>query len=298
MRASHRSSRARPGVGTICGITLFAVLASAGPARAFCRTTTVPPPLGYNPANSGCWTEGTPLVWSTDHAPYGVSSAASKQVSLAEATRVADAAFQTWNRTPCEGGPPALQAYDDGPIDDVPDASYLVPAGTDASILSAWAACAESDQCSASAHDVIVFDDEGWPHDDPVNTLALTTVTYGPNDGRIFEAYTEVNSAQHTLTTLEPPPDDGSYDLQAILTHEAGHFFGLAHSMDTSAVMYAFYQPGAIALTPDDVDGICSVQPPPSSSKGCSCGVAGGAGGGVIAMLPLAGLLMRRRRRV
>src|ERR1019366_8185381 len=51
------------------------------------------------------------------------------------------------------------------------------------------------------------------------------------------------------------------YDLGSILTHEAGHFLGLAHTADTSAVMYASYSPGATVLTPDDVAGICSIYP-------------------------------------
>jgi hypothetical protein len=98
-----------------------------------------------------------------------------------------------------------------------------------------------------------------WPYDDPVNTLALTTVTYGIDDARIYEIYTEVNSAQHELTTAEPPPANGAgFDLQSILTHEAGHFLGIAHATDTNAIMYAYYQPGAINLTADDIDAICT----------------------------------------
>lgn len=271
------------------------VFATAGDAKAYCRTTTVLPPLGYNPAVSGCWAEGVPLVWSTNRAPYGVASVASHQVSLTDATRIADAAFGTWNATMCDGEPIGLEAYDDGPIDI--DASYLVAQGSDASALTAWAACSDSSSCNAASHDVIVFDDDGWPHDDPVNTLALTTVTYGLDDGKIFEAYTEVNSSQNTLTTTEPPPTDGvGYDLQAILTHEAGHFFGLAHSADTSAVMYAFYKPGAIALTDDDVQAICAAQPPPSTPSG-GCAMSPARGAATFAILPAVALLMLSRRR-
>ena len=287
--------------GRVAPVWAFAaVLAAAsgyeGAAHAFCRTTTIMPPVGYDPAVSGCWKAGTPLVWSSDRAPFGIAQTASQQVSLAEATRIADAAFQAWNDATCDGKPLGLQAYDDGPITMVPDGSYLIPAGSDASTLSVWASCTESDRCDARAHDVIVFDDDAWPHDDPVNTLALTTVTYGATDGRIFEAYTEVNSAQKTLLTTEPPAG-GGYDLQAILTHEAGHFFGLAHATDPSAVMYAYYQPGAIQLTPDDVAGICSVQPPAAAHDGCSAAGRDAGNGLALAMAPLAAFAMVRRRR-
>jgi MYXO-CTERM domain-containing protein len=269
----------------------FAV--DAGSAHAFCRTTTSKAPAGWNPAVSGCWTEGLPLAWQADRVPYGVASAASKQVTLAEATRVADLAFSAWNDTQCDGRAAGIQAYDDGPSS--------IPDGAEGDALAGWAYCAESTSCAAAAHDVIVFDDEAWPYNDPVNTLALTTVTYGVDDGQIFEAYTEVNSAEHSLTTMEPPPADGTtYDLQAILTHEAGHFLGLAHATETTSIMYAYYTPGAITLTPDDLDALCAVYPPSSPSKGCACASAGaGPGGAAVAagLSAVALAVLRKRRR-
>ena len=272
----------------------FTALAFAGPARAYCRTTTSKAPAGWNPATSGCWTDGVALAWPSERVPYGVASAASTQVSLAEATRVADLAFGAWNDAQCDGRSVGIQAYDDGPS--------TVPDGATGDALAEWAYCAESNSCAPIAHDVIVFDDAVWPYNDPVNTLALTTVTFGVDHGEIFEAYTEVNSAEHQLTTTEPPPTGGqTYDLQAILTHEAGHFLGLAHATDTSSIMYAYYTPGAITLTPDDLDAICAVYPQPSPKAGCAC-TAGGAGPGsaaVAAGLSLAalGVLRKRRRR-
>ncbi len=65
----------------------------------------------------------------------------------------------------------------------------------------------------------------------------------------------------HTIST-EEPPQSGSFDLQAILTHEAGHYFGLAHATDTHSIMYAYYQAGATALTPDDDGAICAAYDP------------------------------------
>ncbi|HEX3345448.1 MAG TPA: matrixin family metalloprotease [Polyangiaceae bacterium] len=277
---------------------VLVLLARPGSANAFCRTTTSKAPAGWNPAVSGCWTDGVPLAWPGKRVPYGVASQASKQVTLAEATRVADLAFASWNGAQCGGEPLGLEAYDDGPS--------TVPDGSDGDALAEWAYCADSNSCAPVAHDVVVFDDVAWPYDDPVNTLALTTVTYGVDDGQIFEAYTEVNSAEHALTTTEPPPPDGAtYDLQAILTHEAGHFLGLAHATDTTSIMYAYYTPGAITLTADDLDAVCAVYPP-ASTKGCACGMAGGearggAGGAVIGggsfVVVALGVLRKRRRR-
>jgi MYXO-CTERM domain-containing protein len=285
--------------GCLAGaVVLAAFAADARPASAFCRTTTTKAPAGWNPAVSGCWTQGTTLAWKTDRVPYGVASQASDKVSLADATRVADLAFAAWNDAECDGKPVGIEAYDDGPTE--------VPDGADGDALAGWAYCADSNSCNPVAHDVIVFDDVAWPYNDPVNTLALTTVTYGVEDGEIFEAYTEVNSAEHELTTTEPPPAGGTtYDLQAILTHEAGHFLGLAHATATTSIMYAYYQPGAITLTADDLDAICAVYPPTSPKEGCACttvgagtsGPAVAAGVSLVALAGLTGLRRKRRRR-
>jgi hypothetical protein len=267
-------------------------------AHAFCRTTSTKAPVGYNPAVSGCWAEGVPVAWAPGRVPYAVSAAASKQVSLADATRAADLAFHAWNAALCDGKPAGVEAYDDGPV--------AVPDGLEGDALAAWAGCTTSTMCDPTAHDVIVFDDDAWPHNDPVNTLALTTVTYGLDDGQIFEAYTEVNSAQHQITAAEPPPAGSqSFDLQAILTHEAGHFLGFAHATETTSIMYAYYRAGAIDLTPDDVDAICTVYPPapPQPLKaGCMCSPGAGTSaadgtGPFVAVVAILGSLVRARAR-
>jgi hypothetical protein len=215
-------------------------------ARAFCRTTSVQIPAGYDPSVAGCWSRGKGLAWATGTVPYALSAAASKQVSLQDATRIAHLAFKAWNDVDCASGTPMVKAYDNGTVS--ADA-----ARTDCGLSA----------CAATVHDsrhVIVFDDDSWPHNDPANTLALTTVTYGVSSAEIFDADIEINSAEHVLSVQEPPPP-GTFDLQAILTHEAGHFYGLAHAPDGAAIMYAYYQPGAVALTTDDTAGLCAIYP-------------------------------------
>jgi hypothetical protein len=280
-----------------CVCCCATLLLHGGIASGFCRTTTKKAPAGYNPATSGCWTAGTPLSWHVQRVPYAVASAASRRVPLSEATRVADLAFSAWNGTRCQGKAVGIVAFDDGPL--------AVPDG-EGDALAAWASCSDSSSCNSQAHDVIAFDDDSWPYNDPVNTLAITAVTFGVDDGQIFEAYTEVNTAGQEITTTEPPPP-GTYDLQAILTHEAGHFLGLAHATDPSAIMYAFYRPGATRLTSDDVLGICAVYPHGANagsaqradSAGCSFNAVGGppglaAAAGALSLAMLAWLRGRR----
>jgi hypothetical protein len=283
------------GPSAVRAIVLVATLGFTLEARAFCRTTSVHAPPGYDPSQGvGCWAQGKTLAWSAGQSvPYSLVSSASQQVDLADATRVAHIAFAAWNDAACKGGAPSVQMYDNGPVD--ADA-----AATDCGLNT----------CDPTVHDqqhLIVFRDGKWPHDiDPANTLALTTVTYGIDTGTIFDADIEINScsscpAPHFLTTQEPPPRaSNTYDLQAILTHEAGHFFGLAHATDQSAIMYAYYQPGAIHLTADDIAGVCSTYPPPQGCCSSAPGRPNSPWGAVaaVAFLALVGARRRGRRRL
>jgi hypothetical protein len=73
--------------------------------------------------------------------------------------------------------------------------------------------------------------------------------------------------------------DDGEqegYDLKTIVTHEAGHFLGLAHTPVQNAVMFASYQAG-VFLGPDDSAGLCTVYPPSGMRSTSSGGAAAGA---------------------
>ncbi len=243
-----------------------AVVAPAREALAYCRTTTVALPApSYDPSIAQqCWMQGTPLAWPGGMTiDYSLAEAASDQVDLADATRVADLAFETWNATPCPKGPLSVQAQDIGPSD-------AATVADDCGLIT----------CDPTVHDthhIIVFRDTGWTHNDVNNTLALTTVTYGVTSGTIYDADIEINSTTtstppHYLTTEEPAIDlaPNTYDLQAILTHEAGHFLGLAHATASTSVMYAYYVPGSIALTADDAAGICAIYPPVSHT-GCTC---------------------------
>lgn len=269
----------------VCVLAVGAV-ATAERAEGFCWTTTTMPST-YNPTDGDCWDGGVPLHWPMSRAPYGVAAVGSplRNITGAEATRVADLAFDAWKEASCDGGTPSVQGFDDGPIASVPEASD----------------CTTSASCDPAAHDVIVFDDDGGPFENAGYTIALTTVSYGLDDGRIFEAKTEVNSAEFELTTGEPPQGSDAIDLQTILTHEAGHFFGLAHTPDTTAIMYFQYQPGEVLLTPDDVTGICTHYPPSGpSSGGCSFTSAqtrgDGAGVGACVAALCAGCAARRLR--
>lgn len=276
---------------TLLSVTASAVaIACAGRAQAFCRTTTTAVPIGYDPTVNGCITEGTLLAWPSMPVTYQIEQEASSQISLSDATPIVDRSFAKWGQVTCAGNPakqPSLAFENLGPTDAGYEPCDGGPCG-----FSPYA-----------APHVVIFRDQTWPHNDPANTLAITTVTFGSESGRIFASDMEINSGQHTLSTSVPPPV-GAYSLEAIVTHEAGHFVGLAHSQVNTAVMYAFYQPDAVTLTDDDVGGICSIYPPGSPGEratppGCSLGEAGRSGDtvGFVAMGGLAVAIWLARKR-
>ncbi len=272
---------------TVSLVVCATALSVAAPVHGFCRTTTTPIPAGYDPTATGCIPEGTPLAWPSMPVTYELEQEASSQVTFADATAILDRSFAKWSAVQCSPTAPT----------DHPGITFRNTGPTD----SGYANC-EGGPCGFTAQTaphVILFRDQGWPYTDPSNTLALTTVTYGVETGHIFAADTEINSAPgHVLSTTIPPPS-GAYSLEAIVTHESGHFIGLAHSQFDTAVMYAFYQPDAVTLTADDVAGVCAAYPPPGPSKGCSCRMAKGEGaaGAAAGAIVLGAAAARRRRR-
>jgi len=243
-----------------CVAALFASSAAENEARASCRTTTCPLPPEFSPSPAGCQpadfatycasldppSQALPVWWRNACVSYDIQRDASRQVPYETAVQSFAAAFSKWTGVTCSdgalgSGPASVSVTNLGPVE-CDQVQY------------------NSDQ--GNQH-VIIFHDDSWPYNDPNNTLGLTTITFNPDTGEIYDADMEINSTQ-PLTVSGPLPADG-YDFMSIITHETGHFFGMAHSGDDLATMFAHYIPGTTTmrkLTADDVTGICSIYPP------------------------------------
>jgi hypothetical protein len=262
----------RPTSCVTSGVALTSALAVgllAGRAQAYCQEVTETPPVNYNPTVQGCWTgSSTPtaptLFWRNWCMGYSLQKNASRQITLAQARVAAAQAFATWEAAQCTNTVSAtIGDTGSGPP------SFFVTELTPVS-------CDETP--SQEHNNPIIFRDDSWPYDSQ-NALGYTTLTVDLDTGEIFGATIEINTSPgHTIVPTSPPPA-GAYDLPSILTHEAGHFLGLAHSTTQQAVMYALYSPGSTTLQPDDVLGICNIYYPigtrntqggPQAATGCN----------------------------
>jgi hypothetical protein len=238
-------------------VVAAACMVSSGDAHAFCRTMTCPLPPSWSPIN-GCYPPDfatlcapaklLPVWWRNECVSYDVQKNASRWIPYDKAVGIVDAAFVKWTGAVC----PA-------------DASGATRVSIDATNLGAVECTQVGYKKNGTPNQhVIVFRDDTWPYpNDSNNTLGLTTLTFNVDTGEIYDADTEINGTL-PLSSTDPVPA-GSYDFESIVTHEMGHFLGLAHSGYSSATMYARYTPGSTSmrsLTPDDVAGLCAIYPP------------------------------------
>jgi MYXO-CTERM domain-containing protein len=259
------------------GALVSALTMSAGTAHAFCRTMTCPTPAGY-PSDELCYPPDfeslcaslnpprkvLPVYWANACVTYDINQNASAQVPYATAAQEFAVAFSKWTGTICaaaggEGGAEGRVSID---IRD------LGPVTCDALTYNT----------NEGNQNVILFHDDFWPYNDANNTLGLTTITYDPDTGELDDADMEIN-ATVPLSVGDPLAADG-YDFESIITHETGHFFGMAHSTDDTATMFAHYTPGTSfmrILKADDMAGICSIYPPDGTRSVATSVAAGGA---------------------
>lgn len=103
---------------------------------------------------------------------------------------------------------------------------------------------------------------EDWPYASNM-IYALTSVTFNPKTGIIYDADIEFNDETFRFT-LGDNLLTTRVDVRNTLTHEVGHFLGLDHSPIESATMYGQAPLGELSkrdLHPDDRDGVCAIYP-------------------------------------
>jgi Matrixin len=241
-----------------CALFGISVLLGSTTAGAYCRTTTCNAILegGCDIDARGCATKGSPLYWPDLCVSFGVheDGSALRNISYKRARDVAEDAFQEWISADCGGGSrPFVGVSSKGKV------------FCDKLEYNHGGEPKEGEpppNAQGPNANIIVFRDALWPYSEQDKTIALTTITFVKNTGEILDADIEVNSFGIELSTNDK---NVTSDLQSILTHEVGHFFGLAHSDLEDATMNKNYDRKATtfrSLSDDDEAAICSVYPP------------------------------------
>lgn len=251
MHSSSNGSMSSSSARAVAALLGLAAIAGAGDALAYCRSTTcrATTAKGCPTDENGCVQLGAPLFWPTSCIGFAMNKLGTQQLDPEDTRATLRKCFEAWTDVQCPDGSTASMAFQENDPVDCHRSQY---------------------NKDAPNVNVILFQDNDWTYRGIDGTLAKTSVTYNDQTGEIYDADIEVNAANNQITITDDPGRI-KYDLQAIITHEAGHFIGLAHSPDPSAVMFASYAPGTTGqrtLHPDDVEAVCGVYP---ANNGVTC---------------------------
>jgi hypothetical protein len=238
----------------LSALAVGAVVAGAAPpVHAYCRTTTCDAnkPEENCVRESGCIITGLPLFWAGRCISFGVGHDGSPKRGIDYDTAVAviSEGYLAWQNADCGAGlGPSLNMH----VSTAPilceEQRYNKFIGN----ANAW-----------------IFQDEDWPYQKVANHLALTTLTFNPETGEIYDVDVEINSADNSISVGD---QNVTNDLLSIVTHEAGHFFGLSHTLVPGATMAPDYDSGTTdmrSIEADDVAGICEIYPPDRKAPPC-----------------------------
>ncbi len=260
---------------TLVAFVVFIVgaVAAPRPAAAWCQMTTEG---GGATLDDPCVSTGLPLAWRQRCIGYALDGGGSRDLERDEVLGVLGESFDAWMQVRCDGESTGLVLEPE-----------LEPADCDRAAFSS----------GGGNVNTVAFVEDWEERDYDPDAFAVTIVWFSQSRGDILDADLLVNENQGPYAlcpalgcrTGNPIP----VDLENVLTHEAGHFLGLAHSDVRASTMFGSAIRGEVlkrTLDADDEEGLCSIYPPGTLDAACdfaprggldlSCPGAGGGGGG------------------
>jgi MYXO-CTERM domain-containing protein len=169
------------------------------------------------------------MVWpaAAMPVPYLLHTAGSDDLPFADVQTTVAAAFAVWEDVPC------------------------------ASLRFTAAGLTDLD-VAVDGQNVVSFIESGWIYGAEAAGATSLWIVDGQQTADV------AMNGQHFRWALGPPGSAitaGTLDLQAVLTHELGHFSGLGHSPSSHDTMYAAWTPwmGQRRLSLDDKLGVCAL---------------------------------------
>ena len=176
--------------------------------------------------------------------PFWINNSGSPRIANGSEFAAVQAAFQTWQNVPT-----AAVSF-----------SYMgaTPVGT----------------VGQDGMNVVTFIDSSVPLG---SDAIASTFTFFNFDATGTLTIQEADIALNTSVAFSTSGEAGKYDIQSVLTHEAGHFLGLDHAGLLSSVMTAYGTPSQLdqrTLAYDDMAGVTEIYPNPSTIAALG-GIAG-----------------------
>jgi MYXO-CTERM domain-containing protein len=241
---------------TVALVASLAIASTVAPRTlAFCSATTcnlADPRAGCRTNSDGCETTGKSLAWASDCVSFAVHAKGSEKLGISARTleREVERALARWTSAACDGG-------------DAPTMQFVSMGAVECD-LSEY----NTDRANAN---IVLFEDEAWPYEGGIDTIATTRLRFNPDTGALNDADIQLNSAEYDFSVADPVTGT---DLSSVLTHELGHLLGLYHSNVAGATMETAYSADDDArrsLEPDDVAGVCELYPPDRTPASTSC---------------------------
>lgn len=264
-------------------------LSVAGTAHAYCRTVTTQDP---SETSCGlCRNDGIPLHWATSQPIYRLNLQGFPGLTTDQVRLAARESFDTWEAVECNGGPVGFSFWEAGPT---AERSKRYEGATPLENINVIAYLTADEWRTA-----------GMSSD----AYAITGVWFTKSTGEIVGADILFNGTMGPFGLCPDTgcPDETVVDLRNVLTHEIGHFIGLAHSDVPESTMACNAMRADVdkrTLADDDRAGLCAAYPDVAQFDrdlrfrgGATCSLDPERDAAWFAPLALALALLRRRRR-